>query len=96
VALLILIKTKAFYVAFTDSALSGVQKEVIYLAGGYLVNDIIKFPLIDMQFHRPWVLTVFVWVMLWWFALRYWQTRKETFERYFLQKFAAFTMTNIF
>ena len=33
-----------------------------YLAGGYLMNDIIKFPLIDLKFHNEWVLGVFVWV----------------------------------
>lgn len=47
-----------------------------YLAGGHVVENQIRIQVINISFDSPMVLAVMAWLMLFWFALRYWQTRK--------------------
>jgi len=54
---------------------------MFYLGNGVISNNVIKIQLINITFKNPEFLTVTAWVMLFWFALRYWQTHQnsETF-----------------
>lgn len=52
---------------------------IFFLAEGTFAKTI-KLPLISISFSKPIVLAVTIWVMLFWFALRYWQTYKGSFK----------------
>lgn len=49
---------------------------VYYLAGGYITDNNVRMQIVNITFDNKAVLAVFVWVMLLWFAWRYWQTHK--------------------
>ena len=48
-----------------------------YLAGGHVVENKIRIQVINISFDYPIVLAVMAWLMLLWFALRYWQTHRN-------------------
>lgn len=46
---------------------------LFYAAGGSFDGEKITLLVVNLQFSRPEVLTIFVWVFLFWFALRFYQ-----------------------
>lgn len=46
---------------------------VYYQGEGYVPDDVVKMPLINVIIDNPGFLTVFAWTMIFWFAVRYWQ-----------------------
>ena len=47
---------------------------IYYLGGGEFKGDVLKLPLVNMEFERPEVLVGFLCCSFIWFSLRYWQT----------------------
>ena len=50
---------------------------VYYLAGGQFLNGEVNLMLINAKFNNPAMLVVFVWIMLCWFAFRYFVTSTQ-------------------
>lgn len=50
---------------------------IFYLGDGKLTDEIVRFQVVNIQFDRPEILVYFVWVLILWFALRYWQTHRH-------------------
>lgn len=55
-----------------------------YLAGGHVADNNVRVQIVNITFDNKLALAVFAWVMLLWFAFRYWQTRESTFFHSFL------------
>lgn len=53
---------------------------VFYLADGQISQDAIRLQVIPVTFNNVIFLNVFVWVMLCWFGLRYWQTHRASYK----------------
>lgn len=49
---------------------------VYFLAGGELAADRLALPMVNLVLHDTRTLVILLWVMLGWFALRYWQEAK--------------------
>ena len=48
-----------------------------YSAGGYITKNEIQLQVLNVSFTNPEVLGIFAWILLFWFALRYWQTHQN-------------------
>lgn len=46
---------------------------LFYAAGGSFHDEEIKLLVVNLQFSKPEILAIFVWVLLFWFALRFYQ-----------------------
>jgi len=51
---------------------------MFYLGDGSINDDAIKIQLINITFNNPEFLRITAWIMLFWFALRYWQTHQNS------------------
>lgn len=49
-----------------------------YAAGGSITDPVVKFPMVNVEFSRPEILGIAVWVALFWFAFRYWQVTRDS------------------
>ncbi|MEJ1385794.1 MAG: hypothetical protein RPV21_15705 [Candidatus Sedimenticola sp. (ex Thyasira tokunagai)] len=49
---------------------------IYFVADGHIINDELKIQLLNIGFNNSHILGVAAWVMLFWFAMRYWQTHK--------------------
>ncbi|MBN1379680.1 MAG: hypothetical protein JXA04_10650 [Gammaproteobacteria bacterium] len=49
---------------------------IYYSAGGYVKENELHFPMVNIAFSEPWVLKYFAWGALLWFMWRYYQTNK--------------------
>ena len=49
---------------------------VFYLAGGHIPENTLKLQIVNITFNNTHVLIITAWLMLAWFAIRYWQTHK--------------------
>lgn len=58
---------------------------IFYLAEGNFIDSSIKLQVVNISFSKPYVLCGILWAMLFWFALRYWQTHKGEFSRSYLE-----------
>lgn len=56
---------------------------IYYTAGGALSEDTLRLPMVSIEFSRPFVVGIFAWAMLLWFAVRYWQTHKRAYAQAF-------------
>lgn len=54
-----------------------------YLAGGQLRDDYVSVQFVNITFSSPHILAVTAWGILFWFALRYYQTRDKSFFEVF-------------
>jgi len=45
-----------------------------FLGDGYIIDGKFKIQLLSISFNKPEVIGIFAWLMLFWFAIRYWQT----------------------
>lgn len=54
-----------------------------FLGGGSVKDDTIELAVVNVAFEHGWVLAVMAWLMLFWFALRYWQACKDKFPPLF-------------
>ena len=50
---------------------------LFYLAGGHITESTLKLQIINISFTNTDVLVIAAWLMIIWFALRYWQTHKN-------------------
>jgi hypothetical protein len=50
-----------------------------YYAGGEVLSNEVRIQVVNVAFSNPMVLAVMAWILLLWFALRYWQTRNSRF-----------------
>ncbi len=50
---------------------------LFYLGEGKIIGETIRFQVVNIQFKNPEILFYFVWILLLWFALRYWQTHRH-------------------
>ena len=51
-----------------------------FLAGGHFQDAVVKLQVVNVEFEKPFVLVFMAWAMLFWFALRYWQTSQGEFN----------------
>lgn len=56
---------------------------IFYLGGGTLTDnsETVKLQLINVTFQNPQILVYFVWIMLFWFAYRYWLLNRDSWQR---------------
>lgn len=50
---------------------------LFYLGDGKIIGETIRFQVVNIQFENPEILSYFTWILLLWFALRYWQTHRH-------------------
>ena len=50
---------------------------IFYMGNGVIDGNEVRIQLVNISFQNPWVLAVAAWLMLFWFALRYWQTHPD-------------------
>jgi len=56
---------------------------LFHLADGGFIDKKLKLPFINIQFDNFEILGSFIWILLFWFLLRYWQTTKGNFTTEF-------------
>jgi hypothetical protein len=59
---------------------------VFYAADGSLTKDTVNLPMVNVEFSKPEVLVYFVWLIMFYFLLRYWQTNTQ---RYYQNKYSG-------
>jgi hypothetical protein len=59
---------------------------IYYLAEGSFVDSKIKLPMVNISFSNPQMLCFIFWALLFWFALRYWQTHKGLIDKTYLEE----------
>ena len=52
-----------------------------YLAGGQVMDSVVRVQVVNVTFRNPEILAFFVWLLLAWFCFRYWLTNKETWKK---------------
>lgn len=62
---------------------------LFYYAGGHVTSNVVSLPMISVEFSRPEVLVGAIWVALFWFIYRYWQTT-DSFENTLLDGMVRF------
>lgn len=53
---------------------------VYFFAGGSLADNVVRIQIVNIKFSHPDLLTVFAWLMLFWFAYRYWLVHSGNFR----------------
>lgn len=51
-----------------------------FLAGGSLTENTLRLPIVSIHFDRIWILVVLLWLLLFWFFMRYWQGIRPMFK----------------
>ena len=52
-----------------------------YAAGGEVIDNVVRFQIINVGFHKPEVLAYFVWGILCWFCFRYWLLNRDGWKK---------------
>ena len=60
-----------------------------YYAGGQVLNNEVRIQVVNVTFAHHQVLALMAWMLLIWFALRYWQTRKQPFTGEFASEISS-------
>ena len=66
-----------------------------YLAGGTFRENIVRLQVVNVEFSRPYVLAVLAWVMLFWFAFRYWQKNRGVIGQTFHEDIKGMSRSRI-
>jgi len=64
---------------------------LFYLAGGHISESTLKLQIINMSFKNTEVLVIAAWLMIIWFALRYWQTHKGLVSQEIIKDMSSLT-----
>ena len=67
---------------------------IYFLADGSFDDSKIKLPMVNISFSNPEVLCVVFWSMLFWFALRYWQTHKGQIDKTYIEELKGKVSSN--
>ena len=67
---------------------------VFFAADGQVAQDIIKLQIVPVTFKNTSVLGYFVWSILIWFSLRYWQTHRTSYKDAYQNHITEFDQTN--
>lgn len=59
---------------------------IYFAAGGHIAEPTIRLAVVNVTFNEPQVLAIIAWIMLFWFALRFWQTTGSKYMGAFEQE----------
>lgn len=59
---------------------------IFVLAGGHVDDSAVRLLVVNVAFDRPIILAIFAWLILIWFALRYWQLHKRKVKTTFIDE----------
>lgn len=65
---------------------------VFYAAGGFVTDPTVRLAVVNVSFRHPEVLAGFVWGLLVWFQLRFWQSTRSKFWERFEQEIGGWSV----
>ena len=60
-----------------------------FLAGGNFSDSIVRLQVVNIEFSKPYVLAIIAWVLLFWFALRYWQVNNGELSNAYIKELSV-------
>mgnify|MGYP001165508359 CR=1 FL=1 len=65
---------------------------VFYAAGGFITEPTVRLAVVNVSFRHPEVLAGFVWGLLVWFQVRFWQSTRSKFGERFKQEIRGWSV----
>ena len=68
---------------------------VYYTAGGNFIDNEVRLVLANLKFGEAEILAYFAWAALFWFALRYWQTHRQSYIQQLITDVRTYSLPSI-